>query len=79
MTNKHFGWHKAWRRVPSGRLRHVSGLEFEFDAALGMCTCDDTLDKFGLYEKARGVPLFQHAERVMRLTREAAEWHGQNP
>lgn len=78
MTNNNFGWHKSWQRLPSGRLRHVSGLEFEFDDALGVVTCDDTLAEFSKYEAARGVPLFQHAERIMRLTNEAARWHDQN-
>jgi hypothetical protein len=79
MTNKHFNWHKGWSRLPSGRLRHISGLEFEVDDVLGVCTCDDTLAEFSRHESARGVPLWQHQERIMRLTREAAEWNEANP
>lgn len=75
MTNKNFNWHKAWERLPSGRLRHISGLEFEHNDDLGWSTCDNTLAEFQRYEQARGVPLHDLVSRLQRLAREAADWH----
>ena len=74
MTGKNFNWHKAWCRLQSGRLRHVSGVEFEFDDVLGWNTCDDTLAEFYKFEIARGVPLHDLVARLQRLAREASEW-----
>ena len=79
MTGKHHNWHKAWSRTGSGRLRHISGLEFEHDAVLGWSTCDDTLAEYQAHELARGVPLHDLVERGRRLLREAQEWHARNP
>lgn len=78
MTNKHFGWHKAWQRTESGRLWHESGLQLEFDEVLGWHTCDETLDAFQAFEQARGVPLHDIQSRLMRLVREACEWDAVN-
>lgn len=82
MSGKHKDWHKAWSRLPSGRLRHLSGLEFEVIVGADYTdieTADDTLAEFQAYEHARGVPLHDLAARVQRLCREAAEWHRTNP
>lgn len=77
MTGKHFNWHKAWR-WQNRRLVHDSGLAFEVDEALGITTCDDTLEAFQAFEMARGVPLHDLQSRVMRLTREAGEFYERN-
>ncbi|MGL4576347.1 MAG: hypothetical protein ACRCV9_16305 [Burkholderiaceae bacterium] len=79
MTSKNYNWHKAWERLPSGRLRHVSGLEFEFSDELGWSTCDDTLVEFQAFEQARGVPMHDLLERGLRLAREAHDWAARNP
>lgn len=82
MPGKHKDWHKAWSRIPSGRLRHLSGLEFEVVEGAGYTdveTADDTLAEFQTYETERGVPLHDLAARLQRLCREAAEWHSKNP
>jgi len=72
---------KAWTRLPSGRLRHICGLEFELvegDGYTDVETCDDTLAEFQKYELARGVPVHDLAERLQRLCREAAYWNQRN-
>ena len=74
MTSKSFGWHKSWQALQNGRRRHLSGLEFEHDEDLGWSTCEDTMDEFQAYEVARGVPLHDIQNRLMRLARECAEW-----
>ena len=73
MTNKNFNWHKKWKRLENGRLQHLSGIEFVYDAALGWSPCVDTIKEFEAYELARGVPIHQIAERVMRLVKEASK------
>ena len=78
MTGKHYNWHKAWRWQDQ-RLVHDSGLAFEADPDLGICTCDDTLDAWQAFEAARGVPLHDLQQRLMRLAREAAEYYEHNP
>ena len=35
MTGKNFNWHKAWQRLPNGRLRHISGAEFTVERGDG--------------------------------------------
>lgn len=74
MTSKNFGWHKSWKTLPNGRRRHLSGLEFEYDDVLGWSTCDETLEEFQTYERARGVPLHDLQSRLLRLARECGEW-----
>ena len=76
MTSKNFCWHKNWQTLPNARRRHISGLEFEYDDDLGWATCDDTLEEFQAYEAARGVPLHDIQNRMIRLARECAEWRG---
>ena len=39
----------------------------------------ETLGEFQSYELARGVPLHDLAQRLMRLAREAGEWLERNP
>lgn len=78
MTGKHYNWHKAWRWQDQ-RLLHSSGLAFTVDDALGVCTCDETLDAWQAFERARGVPHHDLQERLKRLTREAAEYYERNP
>ena len=40
MTEKNKNWEKAWTRLPSGRLRHVSGAEFIVDPGDGFIDID---------------------------------------
>lgn len=82
MSGKHKNWHKAWSRLENGRLRHVSGLEFELDEGDGYTdvnAADDTLAEFQRYELARGVPAHDLAARITRLAREAHEWQQTTP
>ena len=82
MTNKNFNWHKAWRLLPNGRLRHVSGLEFTVERGDGYTdinAADDTLQEYQRYELHRGVAPHQFIERLQRLNKEAALWHQRNP
>lgn len=74
MTGKNRNWHRAWTRLPDGRLRHESGIEFEFDEELGWSTVDASLVAFHDAETARGVPVHDLAARLIRLAREAAAW-----
>lgn len=73
MTGKYYAWHKAWHRQ-GARLVHDSGLSVEFDEVLGWHTCDDTLEAWGAFELARGVPLHDQLARLQRLLKEAALW-----
>lgn len=82
MTSKHFNWHKAWARDAQGHLVHTSGLRFlvvRSDNFTDLETDDASMAIFQASETSRGVPLWQHAERVMRLLKEAETWHQQNP
>ena len=82
MTGKHHNWHRAWTRLPNGRLRHISGVEFTVEPGDGFTdinTADDTLAEFQAYELARGVPVHDLAQRLTRLAKEAGEWHQLNP
>lgn len=74
--NKH-NWHKEWRVVGERRC-HSSGLEFEYDEALGWMTCDDSIDAFTAHESARGVPLHDLQNRLIRLAKECSMWRGKN-
>lgn len=74
MTGKHRGWHKAWQRLPDGRLRHASGVEFTVERGDGFTdirVTPETLDAFQAHEAARGVPIHDMARRLLRLAREA--------
>ena len=82
MTGKHRNWHRAWSRLPNGRLRHISGAEFILipgDGFTDVRAAPETLSEYQTYELARGVPLHDLAKRLMRLAREANEWHRGNP
>ena len=82
MTGKHHKWHKAWCRLPNGRLRHISGAEFVLlpgDGFTDVKAAPETLGEYQAHELARGVPLHDLAQRLMRLAREAGEWHARNP
>ena len=82
MTGKHHNWHRAWSRLPSGRLRHISGAEFVLihgDGFTDVKAAPETLAEYQAHELARGVPLHDLAQRLMRLAREAHEWHRRNP
>lgn len=74
MTGKHRNWHRAWSRMPNGRLRHISG-----DRYTDINAAPETLGEYQAYELARGVPLHDLAQRLMRLAREAGEWLERNP
>lgn len=74
---KHHNWHRAWTRLPNGRLRHISGAEFVIQRGDGFTDINaapETLDEFQTFELARGVPVHDLAQRLIRLAREAAEW-----
>ena len=82
MTGKHHNWHRAWSRLPNGRLRHISGAEFVVERGEGFTDIKagpETLGEFQSYELARGVPLHDLVQRLQRLAREAGEWLERNP
>ena len=82
MTGKHHNWLRAWSRLPNGRLRHISGAEFVVVSGNGfkdINAAPETLAEYQAYELARGVPLHDLAQRLMRLAREAGEWAERNP
>lgn len=82
MPSKNKNWHKAWERLPSGRLRHTSGAEFVVvhgDGYTDIKASPETLGAYQTSELARGVPLHDLAERLQRLAKEAAQWHKSNP
>ena len=61
---------------------HISGLRFDVvpgDGYTDVLANKATLDEFQTYELARGVPLHDLAARLIRLNKEALEWHQQNP
>lgn len=81
MTGKHHNWHRAWSRLPNGRLRHISGAEFVVVSGNGfkdINAAPETLAEYQAYELARGVPLHDLAQRLMRLAREAGQWLERN-
>lgn len=81
MAGKHKNWHRAWSRLPNGRLRHVSGAEFVLVAGDGFTDIEaapETLCEFQAYELGRGVPAHDLANRLIRLAREAGEWLQKN-
>lgn len=82
MGGKHKNWHRAWTRLPSGRLRHISGAEFVVSPGDGYTDIDvapETLAEYQAFELARGVPAHDLAQRLIRLAREAGEWLERNP
>ena len=82
MTGKRYAWHKAWQRLPNGRLRHASGAEFVLvrgDGFTDVKAAPDTLAEFQSHELARGVPVHDLAQRLIRLAREAGQWLERNP
>lgn len=82
MTGKHYQWHMAWRREPSGHLLHDSGLRVLVTRGPGytdLQASPDTLEAWQAFEAARGVPLHDMLARLQRLIREAEQWHMLNP
>ena len=82
MGGRHKNWHRAWSRLPNGRLRHISGAEFILtpgDGFTDVNVAPETLDEYQAFELARGVPLHDLVQRLQRLAREANEWHARNP
>jgi hypothetical protein len=76
MGGKHKNWHKAWRR-DGARLVHISGAVFVIECGDGFTdikAAPETLAEFQRYELARGVPVHDLAQRLMRLAREAGDW-----
>ena len=64
MTGKRHNWHRAWSRLPNGRLRHISGAEFVVVSGNGfkdINAAPETLAEYQAYELARGVPLLDLA------------------
>jgi hypothetical protein len=81
MPGKNKNWHRAWSRLPNGRLRHISGAEFipvRGDGYTDVKAAPETLGEYQSYELARGVPPHDLAQRLMRLAREVSEWHQRN-
>lgn len=81
MTGKHHNWHKAWRRQGQRHV-HISGVEFTVERGNGFTDINvapDSLEEFQNYELGRGVPIHDLAKRLMRLAKEAADWHARNP
>lgn len=82
MSEKNKNWEKAWTRLPSGRLSHVSGAEFIVepgDGFIDIYAAPDSLADYERYEFARGVSADDLAQRLMRLAREAGERLKTNP
>lgn len=82
MTGKHYKWHRAWR-WSAGRLVHDSGAAFFVrDAGGGALDVDaapETIGAFQEFELARGVPLHDLQQRLLRLAREAGDFARRNP
>ena len=81
MAGKHFGWHKAWSRTSDGSIKHTSGLIMTVhrgDGYTDLIADDASLDAAQAHELARGVKPADMQARMMRLTREAAQWHERN-
>lgn len=82
MTGKHYNWHKAWR-WRDGLLVHDSGATFSIrddgSGAIDVEAAPETLGAFQEFELARGVPLHDLQQRLMRLAREAGEFAQRNP
>ena len=82
MTNKNFGWHKAWARDAQGHLVHTSGLRILVTHGAGFTdleTDDASMAIFQARETARGVPVHQLVERVQRLVKEAQMYQERSP
>lgn len=83
MTGKRRNWHKAWRREGAGLLVHESGLRVRLeeleDGSLDAVTDDASTEAWAAFEQARGVPLHDLQARLLRLVKEAAQWHDRNP
>ena len=82
MTGKHHNWHRAWSRLPNGRLRHISGAEFLLvpgDGFTDVKAAPETLVEYQIYELACGVPPHDLVQRLQRLAREANDWNRLNP
>lgn len=81
MTTKPPDWRQAWQRLPNGRIRHFSGLEFTVTrgaAYTDINAADDTLQVYQVFEAARGVPPGVMIEKILKLNKEAARWHQDN-
>lgn len=82
MTGKHYQWHKAWHREASGHLLHDSGLRILVERDNGytdLLADKETLEAFQAFEAARGVPRHDIEARLIRLIKEAQQWHARNP
>lgn len=82
MTGKHYHWHRAWTRLPDGRLQHSSGAIFSIHAGDGYTDVlaePETIEAFQQFGLARGVAPDDLARRLMRLAREAGRWNDRNP
>ncbi len=51
MSEKNKNWEKAWTRLPSGRLRHVSGAEFTVEPGDGFIDIDAAPDTLAEYQR----------------------------
>lgn len=83
MSGKRRNWHKAWRRESAGYLVHESGLRVRMeeaeDGSLDAVTDDASTEAWSAFELARGVPPHDLQARILRLVKEAAQWHDKNP
>lgn len=85
MTGKNNNWRFNWERLPDGSIRHKSGLVFvltdrDDDDALAsdLRVHESSLAAFNEREAARGLPKHDLLMRMVRLSREAGEWHIKN-
>ena len=82
MAGKHYGWHKEWSQLPSGRLHHSSGLEFDTDGPAErrrVRIVPASLEAFYGHELQRGVRPDDLKVRIARLTQEARNWRMPRP
>ena len=56
---------------------HKHGAQAVYDAASRHMA--ETLEEFQAFELARGVPVHDLAQRMIRLAREAGDWLARNP
>lgn len=75
MKSKRYLWHKHWSWNASGQAQHDSGLSFVYDCVDDEWEVDiSSIGSFAAHEIARGVPEWQHSERIARLSKEVHRW-----
>lgn len=83
MTGKNRNWRSRWERLPDGSLRHVSGLVLRPECGEGYTDLNADETTLGACQTwltdVRGTAPHDLHAALMRLMREAAEWHQANP